>query len=182
MSELSDALDQAKASELVASASAWELAKGVCDGSELDHGCVLVHNCTIPPSWYGMVRTADRRRDSAVSRRGVGSSQVQKALFSPTAVARPSDDSFDVCRLNDDRARRYLPKVVADKIAAGMVDRLAEHRYVSIVFLVQKVCVIGAHGSPIAAMFSYLLHDVCQTLPWSSTAQASSPLVLRVCR
>ena len=163
MSELSHALDQSNASELVASASAWELVKGVCSGSELQHGCYLVHSCTIPPSWYAMVRTADRRCDSYGARRGVGSSQVQKALFSPTAAARPSDDCGAASRLNEDRTRRYLPKVVADKIAAGMVDRLAEHRYVSIVFLVQKVRMLWAHGSPpVTAIFSHLLHDFCK--------------------
>ena len=39
----------------------------------------------------------------------------------------------------DQWARRYLPSLVADKVASGMIDRLAEHRYVSIVFLVQQV-------------------------------------------
>ena len=143
MSELSHALQQAGSLDLVASASAWSLVKDKCTGQALGHGCALVHECDNP--WLNRINSNSSSSSSATQNHD--STEDLQTCSCRTLKDMLRTTPGTQCRLREggsmksdhENARCYLPSFVVQMVEAGMAaGRLAEHRFVSILFLVHQ--------------------------------------------
>lgn len=155
ISELSSALDQAGKAELVAAPTAWAHAKKYWQGRDLQSGCVLVksrisrHSSVFSPSdasglsdTFGV--TCSTAGGEATGQRLLPSSGRDTRTVTRAPSSAPRDPA------------QYLPNVVTKKLQAGITGQLADHRSVSILFLVQQVGAQLVHESPAGPAASFI--------------------------
>ena len=129
MSHISVALNQAASGQIVAAPSAWKLADGTLwESRELSEGCMLISGKT--------------------------AKGVQELPNLDSLIELHISNSQDACCDPDDL--RYIPLPVVNKCGHGTMAHLAEHRLVTILFLVQKV---GWHGRSALNIRSLVLQD-----------------------